>query len=198
MSLTARPSEMTEVRLGEDDGRPVLLVDGAVQSVLADDPDGYWARMVPDVRPRRALLLGLGAGTVARLLHERFGEVTVVGVDDDRAVFDFARELLADLPDLTIEQGDAFEYVERASSAGERFDYVAVDLYRGDRLAHGVVGRPFLRGLRTLTEPRGLVIFNLFYERRVYDRIRRIERVFRVVKRELVHRNLILWTRSGG
>ena len=66
---------MTEVRLGEDDGRPVLLVNGAVQSVLADDPEGYWQRMVPDVKPRRALLLGLGAGTVARLLHERFGEV---------------------------------------------------------------------------------------------------------------------------
>lgn len=188
---------MTEVRVGEDDGRPVLLVNGAVQSVLADDPDGYWVRMVPDVKPRRALLLGLGAGTVARLLHERFGEVPMVGVDDDEAVVDLARELLRDLPALTIEQGDAFEYVERAVSAGERFDYVAVDLYRGDHLAHGVVGRPFLRGLRALAEPRGLVIFNLFFERRVYDRIRRIERVFRIVKRELVHRNLVLWCRSG-
>ena len=188
---------MTEVRLGEDDGRPVLLVNGAVQSVLADDPEGYWQRMVPDVKPRRGLLLGLGAGTIARLLHERFGEVSIVGVDDDEAVVDFARELLRDLPALAIEQGDAFEFVERAVSAGEHFDYVAVDLYRGDHLAHGVVGRPFLRGLCTLAEPRGLVIFNFFMERRVYDRIRRIERVFRVVKRELVHRNLVLWCRAG-
>jgi spermidine synthase len=187
---------MAEVRLGEDDGRPVLLVNGAVQSVLADDPDGYWARMVPEVRPRRALLLGLGAGTIARLLYERFGEVPMVGVDDDLAVIDFARELLRDLPALTIEQGDAFQYVEQAAATGEHFDFVAVDLYRGDHLAHGVVGRPFLRGLRTLSEPRGLVIFNLFFERRVYDRIRRIERVFRVVKRELVHRNLVLWCRT--
>ena len=187
---------MAEVRLGEDNGRPVLLVNGAVQSVLADDPDGYWQRMVPDVKPTRALLLGLGAGTVARLLHERFGDVPIVGVDDDEAVIDFARELLRDLSDLTIEQGDAFEFVERAAEAGEHFDYVAVDLYRGDRLAHGVVGRPFLRRLRTLSEPRGLVIFNLFMERRVYDRIQRIERVFRVVKRELAHRNLVLWCRA--
>jgi spermidine synthase len=163
---------------------------------LADDPDGYWARMVPDVRPRRALLLGLGAGTVARLLHERFGEVPMVGVDNDLGVIDFARELLRDLPGLDIEHGDAFEYVEKAASAGENFDYVAVDLYRGDHLVHGVVGRPFLRGLRTVVVPRGLVIFNLFYERRVYDRIRRIERVFHVTKRELVHRNLVLWCRA--
>jgi spermidine synthase len=189
---------MAEVRLGEDDGRPVLLVNGAVQSVLADDPEGYWRLMVPDVRPRRALLLGLGAGSVARLLHERFGDLPIVGIDDDLAVIDFARELLADLPDLVIEQADAFEYVEQAESAGEHFDYVAVDLYRGDRMAHGVVGRPFLRSLRTLAEPRGLVIFNLFFERRVYDRIRRIEKVFRVVKRELAHRNLVLWCQARG
>jgi hypothetical protein len=30
----------------------------------------------------------------------------------------------------------------------------------------------------------------------VYDRIRRIERVFRVVKRELAHRNLVLWCQA--
>jgi spermidine synthase len=183
------------VRLGEDDGRPVLLVDGAVQSVLADDPDGYWGRMVPDVRPTRALLLGLGAGTVARLLAARFGDVTMVGVDDDLGVVELARELLCDLSGLEIVHGDAFGYVQQAVAAGAHFDYVAVDLYRGDRLAHGVVGKPFLRGLKALVEPRGLVTFNFFLERRVYDRIRRIERVFPVVGRELVHRNLVLWGR---
>lgn len=135
---------------------------------------------------------------MVRLLHDRFGEVPTVGVDDDRAVIDFARELLRDLPALDIVHGDAFAHVAQAAKAGEHFDYVAVDLYRGDRLAHGVVGRPFLRGLRTLADPRGLVIFNLFFERRVYDRISRIERVFRVVKRELVHRNLVLWCQVRG
>jgi spermidine synthase len=167
-----------------------------VQSVLADDPEGYWRLMVPDVRPRRALLLGLGAGTVARLLHQRFGALPIVGVDNDLAVIDFAQELLRDVPDLAIEHADAFEFVERAAAA-DRFDYIAVDLYQGDLLVHGVVGRPFLRGLKALAEPRALVIFNLFFERRVYDRIRRIERVFKVIKRELAHRNLVLWCRAG-
>ena len=155
---------------GEDDGRPVLLVDGTVQSVLADDPSGYWSLMVPDVRPRRALLLGLGAGTIARLLHGRFGEVPIVGVDEDPDVVAFAHELLRDVPSLEIVQGAAFAYVAEAAARGERFDYVAVDLYRGDSMTHGVLGKPFLRGLRTLLEPRGLAVFNLFLERRVADR----------------------------
>jgi spermidine synthase len=189
---------MAEVRLGEDDGRPVLLVDGTVQSVLADDPSGYWSRMMPDVRPGRALLLGLGAGTIARLLHERFGDVPVVGVDDDLAVVDFARELLRDLPSLQIVHGDAFDYVEDGADRGERFDYAGIDLYRGDHLVHGVVGRPFLRSLRTLLAPRGQAVFNLFQERRVDDRVRRIERVFRVIDRQVVGKNLILWCRAAG
>ena len=185
------------MRLGEDDGRPVLLVDGTVQSVLADDPDGYWRQMVPDVRPTRALLLGLGAGTVARLLYEKFGDIPMVGVDYDEDVVAFARELLMDVPGLEIVQTDAFKYVTEAAARGDHFDYAAIDLYQGDQLAHGVVGRPFLRALKGLLAPRGTAVFNLFYERRIYDRMTRIERVFRVTDKKLVRRNLLLWCRAG-
>ncbi len=187
---------MAEVRLGEDAGRPVLLVDGTVQSVLEDDPSGYWSLMVPDVRPRRALLLGLGGGTIARLLHDRFGDVPIVGVDEDGDVVAFARELLRDLPELEIVQGDAFEYVATAAASGEHFDYAAIDVYRGDQLVHGIIGKPFLRGLHTLLEPRGLAVFNLFYERRVDDRIRRIGRILTVTERRRAGRNLVVWTRA--
>jgi spermidine synthase len=186
---------MAEVRLGEDAGRPVLLVDGTVQSVLEDDPSGYWSLMVPDVRPRRALLLGLGGGTVARLLHDRFGDVPIVGVDEDGDVVAFAREILRDLPGLEIVQGDAFEYVAETATRGDHFDYIAIDLYRGDSMPHGIVGKPFLRGLRTLLEPRGLAVFNLFYERRVEDRIRRIGRILTVGERRRAGKNLVLWCR---
>jgi spermidine synthase len=187
---------MADVRLGEDDGRPVLLVDGTVQSVLADDPSGYWAQMVPDVRPGRALLLGLGGGTVARLLHERFGGISIVGVDNDADVVAFAEELLRDLPHLTVVTGDAFAFVAEAATRGDRFEYAAIDLYQGDHLVHGVVGKPFLRGLRTLLEPRGLAVFNLFHERRVDDRIRRIGRAFSILDRRLVGKNVLLWCRA--
>jgi len=153
--------------------------------------------MVPGVRPRRALLLGLGAGTVARLIHERFGPVPTVGVDDDPAVLSVARNALADLSDVEIVEADAFRYVEEGVAVGERFDYVAVDVYRGARLAHGVVGRPFLKALKTLLQPRGQAAFNLFLERRAADRVRRIERVFSHVERRMVGKNVIVWVRAS-
>ena len=170
-------------------------MDGTVQSVLADDPFGYWHALVPNVKPRRGLLLGLGAGTVARLIHERFGPVPLVGVDDDPAVLAVAQDVLGDLPAMEIVKDDACEYVEWMAAAGEHFDYAAVDLYRGNRLAHGIVGRPFLKQLKSLLEPRGSACFNLFLERRAADRVRRIERVFGTVDRRMVGKNIIIWVR---
>src|SRR5438477_2312343 len=154
---TLRPG----VRIGEDGGRAALLVDGVVQSISPEDglsDGGYWAAMVPDDRPKRALILGLGGGTLARMLHGRWGRVPIVGVEDDQTVLDIADQVgwLPQL-DLVIVVCDAFEYVQ---TCHERFDYVAVDLFRGERLVGRAFGKPFLRQLRSILEPRGRVAIN--------------------------------------
>jgi len=64
---------MPEVRIGEDGGRAALLVDGVVQSISPADglvEGGYWAAMLPSGRPHSALSLGLGGGTLARMLQD--------------------------------------------------------------------------------------------------------------------------------
>jgi len=186
------------VREGEDAGRRVLLIDGVVQSVLDDAAeDGYWGAMVPDVRPERALVLGLGGGTIPRLLHARFGPLPTVGVDIDADVLDFAARELALLPGLDIElvQADAFELVHEAAERGDRFDYACVDIFRADEMPPEVTRRPFLRALKRLLAPRGLAAFNVFGDRRTDDRVRRIERVFRVLERRPVEKNVIVWCR---
>jgi spermidine synthase len=189
-SVVHRPSPV--VRFGEDQGRRVLLVDGTVQSAADIAAEGYWSAMVPDRRPRRALLLGLGAGTVARRLHARFGPLPVVGVDDDPAVIAVARRELADLPCLEIVEADAFRYV---ATTAERFDLGCVDLYRGAQLQAGIVGRPFLRRLRELLAPRGHAAINLFADRRTMTRIHRLGRVFRVLRTVAVGKNVVVWCR---
>jgi spermidine synthase len=148
--------------------------------------------MVPSHRPSRALLLGLGAGTVARLLVARFGTVPIVGVDDDPSVIALAREELEDVPSLEIVQQDAFEYVATATAA---FDLACVDLYRGAEIQAGIIHRPFLRQLRSLLEPRGLAVFNLAQDRQTDTRVTRLGRVFRVLRTEQVGKNLVVWCR---
>jgi spermidine synthase len=132
------------------------------------------------VRPRRALILGLGAGTVVHLLTRRFGPVPIVAVDDDAELVEVARsEFDLDLKHLEIAIGDAFEFVQ---SATERFDLILIDLYHGHQPARGMVSRPFLRGLHRILEPKGQVVFNLFGTYLTSDRLGRLQSSFRTIE----------------
>jgi spermidine synthase len=188
-----------DVRLGEDGGRAVLLVDGIVQSISPEDgllDGGYWAAMVPEDRPHRALILGLGGGTLARLLQARWGDPSIVGVDDDPCILRMATEagwLPRDGIEVVI--ADAFEYVQ---TCPHRFDYVAVDLFRGERLAGRAFGKPFLRRVRSLLEPRGRVAINLFSDRRLVDRVARIAIFFDIRQQVGVGGNVVVHARRRG
>ncbi|SRR5579875_1543123 len=178
----ARPT-IPHILIAEDAGRRALIVDGAVQSVAPEDGhrgSGYWAAMIPDVKPRRALVLGLGAGTVVHLLTRRFGAVPIVAVDDDAEIVEVARtEFALDLPNVQIVVGDAFAYVE---TANEHFDLILVDLYHGAQPAPGMVSRPFLSGLKRILSPRGLVVFNLYSGYVTPERLNRLQAAFRSVE----------------
>jgi len=185
------------VRIGEDSGRAALLVDGVVQSISPEDGlsvGGYWAAMLPDERPGRVLILGLGGGTLASLLRARWGELHMVGVDDDTTILALAREA-GWLPTcgLEIVLGDAFEFVQ---TCHERFDYVAVDLFRGPRMPGRVFGRPFLRRVRSLLEPHGRLAVNLFRDRRQADRVSRIALFFDIRSQIDVGGNVIVHARN--
>jgi len=168
--------------IAEDEGRRALIVDGAVQSVAPEDGhrgSGYWAAMIPSVRPARALVLGLGAGTVVHLLTRRFGAIPIVAVDDDPEVVELARaEFDLDLANLEIVIDDAFAYVR---DCHERFGLVLVDLYHGAQPAPGLVSHPFLTGLKGLLVPRGQIVFNLYGSYLTPKRVARLNSSFRTV-----------------
>jgi spermidine synthase len=184
------------VSIGEDSGRAALLVDGVVQSISPLDgliDGGYWAAMVPGERIRRALILGLGGGTLTRLLQARWGDLHMVGVDDDQSIVETANAV-GWLPPggLEIVTADAFEYVQTCQ---DTFDYVAVDLFRGDRLAGRAFGKPFLRRVRELLEPQGRLAFNMFLDHRAPDRIERIALFFDVREQVGVGGNVVVHAR---
>jgi spermidine synthase len=182
-----------DIRIGEDGGRAALLVDGIVQSISPADglaTGGYWAAMVPDDRPKSGLILGLGGGTLARLLHARWGTFPIVGVDDDPTILDLAREV-GWLPSeaLDIVLTDAFEYVKTCE---QRFDYIAVDLFRGEELASRAFTKPFLKRLRSLLVPRGRLAMNVFTDIRMLMRIARIGSFFEIREQRGVGGNMVI------
>jgi spermidine synthase len=187
-----------EVRIGEDGGRAALLVNGVVQSISPEDvvaEGGYWAAMLPDIRPRSALILGLGGGTLAQLLQSRWGAERIVGVDDDQEILGIARDI-GWLPrqGLEIVVADAFAFVQ---TCHERFDYVAVDLFRGERLPGRAFGKPFLRRLRSILVPHGRLAVNLFSDMHVFLRVARISAFFDIREQIAIGGNMVIHARRS-
>jgi spermidine synthase len=170
-----------------------LVVDGAVQSVTLTSPEslfGYWPLMLPDVRPQQALVLGLGGGTLVQLLFRRFGPLPLLAVDDDERVVALATaEMGLDPASLTIVIADAFEWVAKAQ---HRFDYVAIDLYRGGEVPARAFTSAFLRNLRRLLTPGATVVLNMAADRQAQARLIRFARWFRVDGTRKFGKNLIV------
>lgn len=203
-------SRYLPVRIAPREGWGIALeVAGVVQSVSVPDDEtarerdaglvarddeprpgpggGYWGLMLPQGCPRRALLLGLGGGTVAWLLARRCPEVEIVGVEHDAGVLAVARSDfgLDELPQLHIEQDDAFRWVaEHVVSEPETFDLICLDLFQAGRLAQGALATPFLRQVGALLAAGGTLTVNLMVTARTPDQLQRLRRVF-VVRREL-------------
>ena len=192
MSIPAPEPQVIDV-----DGVQALVVGGTVQSIAVTPGakvGSYWQAMLPDQRPTRVLLLGLGAGTLAHLLTQRFGAVPMVGVEVCPEVVALARAHfdLDRLAHLRVVVADAFAFVTTCTDC---FDQIYVDLFVGKELARGVVARPFLRQLRRLAALRGTVTFNFFHDRRSGERLHRLRRVFSVVRPIEVGKNLVVWCR---
>ena len=170
-------------------GRKVLRVNGFVQSVevAARRRPDVWDALIPrDHQIGTALLLGVGGGTVATLLTQRFGGIPITGVDSEPAVVAMAkREFgLGQLENVHIVIDDAFRF---ASQARDRYDLVCVDLYHGRRMPQRVVGQAFLRDVARMLAPGGIATFNfwrIFPVAAYLQRIRLILRVARIVKTE--------------
>jgi spermidine synthase len=184
--------------VAHESGRKVLRVGGVIQSVHVDEgylPD-VWDAMLPRRRPERALILGLGGGTIATLLTQRWGAVPTVGVELDPAVIWLAKQEfgLGELAHVRIVQEDAFSYVRRC---GDRYDTICVDLYTAGKMAHGVFDMTFLRGIARLLTPEGTVAFNLWRSAYLGDQLRRLRRVLEVIETVEADDNIVAHCRRA-
>ncbi|MBX3127629.1 MAG: fused MFS/spermidine synthase [Polyangiaceae bacterium] len=141
-----------------------LLVDGTVQGAVrksdgesvVEFSDSLWrAGLGCHPRAESALVVGLGAGSLARSLASRGVRITAVELDP--RVVEVARRHFG-LPDsVEVVVADARAALRRET---RRFDLVLLDVYRGESFPWHLATRQALSELRGRLSSRGCLVIN--------------------------------------
>jgi len=118
-------------------------------------------------RPRRALLIGLGGGSLAKFCYRHLPntQVTAIEIDPHIIAWRHAFLLPADDERLQIIQGDGRDYLAQTSKGT---DLLLVDAFDGCGLAPGFSDTAFLETAHTKLSDKGILVINLAGEREIY------------------------------
>ena len=102
-----------------------------------------------------SLILGLGGGTVAKLIRKNWPNVKITGVEIDPVMIELGTRYLAlDTSKTKIVISDAYDFCETSA-----YDLVIVDIYCGDEFPKKFEEESFLK----LLTKNKIVIFNKLY-----------------------------------
>ncbi len=160
-----------DIRVLEEKGKYKLLVDGSRQSgeyILT-----LWQQalcsfgIIPSPDVQSILVLGVAGGTVIHLLHALYPDALITGVDVDGRMIDIGEKYfgLGKVKKLTLIVSDAKEFVAGSAAKKKQWDMVVVDLFVGASIPAFVGEETFLRLLKRIMTPKGMVIINYLRER---------------------------------
>ena len=119
--------------------------------------ESIWRSVLKKIKAEKiksVLVLGLGGGTVAKLIRKFWPEAKIKGVDIDPVMIELGKKYLGlDEIGIGVEIRDAFDL-----PLGHH-DLIIVDLYQGDKFPKKFEDESFLKKL----VGSGLVIFNRLY-----------------------------------
>jgi spermidine synthase len=109
---------------------------------------------------KNCLILGLGGGTVAKLIRKKYPKAKIAGIEIDPLMVQLGNvylELKKSKVDIKIQ--DAFKLTKGI------FDLIIVDIYCGNKYPKKFENEKFLDNIKKILSNNGLVVFNrLFYK----------------------------------
>jgi spermidine synthase len=173
--------------VSEERGVRHLHVGGeAIQSAMRlDDPHALeldytrcmMAFLLFHPEPRRALMIGLGGGSLAKFFHRHLRGLRTHVVEYDERVIATARALFhvpADDARLTIEHGDGVEAL-----APECCDLLVVDGFEDETTPSALVSQAFFDAAWCALESPGALVMNFMDDDKQFDRhLQRLENAF--------------------
>lgn len=116
------------------------------------------------LRNPKVLILGLGAGTAAKLVTDIWKNSKVIGIELDPAVIDLAKKYfkLNEIQNLKVIKADAIKWVYRKAKdkSKTKFDLILVDMYIGSKPSAKTSSQSFFLSLEKLISNKGVILFN--------------------------------------
>jgi spermidine synthase len=129
--------------------------------------------------PRRALLVGLGGGSLVKFIHQRVPECASEVLEINPDVVSIARryfQVPASDERLVVRVCDGGEFVARP---GPGYDAILVDGYDGDALVEALSSRAFFAACLRRLDAGGMLVVNLWgSDRKFNEYLGRIEAAF--------------------
>ncbi|MGQ9589627.1 MAG: spermidine synthase [Planctomycetota bacterium] len=126
-------------------------------------------------KPERVLVIGLGGGTIPRVVRAHFPEVEIDCVELDPDVAEAAKKyfLFEESPKLRVHVLDGRRHVRRLAKEGAKYDIVMLDAFRGGYIPFHLTTKEFLELCRSILSEKGVLASNLQPSFRDYDYCRR-------------------------
>ena len=159
------------IRVNEEWGKMKLLIDGSSQSGAYIEK--LWKKALrrfsigSHIPIRNILVLGVGGGTVLFLLHDLFPHAKQTCVDIDKVIIDIAKNYfsIGQIPNITLIEVDAQQYIKRLAKEKKKYDCIVVDLFSGPHVPEFVRDERFLRSLQGILTENGCILMNYLRER---------------------------------
>lgn len=111
-----------------------------------------------DFDPKHCLVLGIGGGTIVKMMQKSFPNTVVTAVDIDPVMIKIAKEYFSISTEMI--EADALLWIEQAE---KKFDIIITDLYKGRYNPRKSRTYDFLKNLNRLLKKNGQLIYNSHY-----------------------------------
>jgi len=121
--------------------------------------------------PKSVLIIGLGGGTIPRALHELAPQARIDVVEIDPAVVKVARRYfdLGDNSAMNVIEADGRVQVKRALREQKSYDLIMLDAFDHEYIPEHLLTQEFLKEVKALLAPGGVLAANTFSSSRLYD-----------------------------
>ncbi len=130
-----------------------------------------FAGLMANPNPQRALMIGLGGGTISNVLLDVFPTLEMDLVEVDEAVVKVAREYFDFMENerTHVHVIDGRVFTRRALLEKKQYDLVILDAFTGEYIPEHLMTLEFMQDIAALLTDEGVVISNTFQGSALYD-----------------------------